>query len=61
MNGIFFPGLGIKFGYVPSSFTIFGLEIKLYAVVIAIGFILALLVSNREAKLSGQSEETYLD
>ena len=61
MNGIFFPGLGIKFGYVPSSFTIFGLEIKLYAVVIAIGFILALLVSSREAKLSGQSEETYLD
>ena len=61
MNGIHFPGLGIHFNNVPSGFTIFGIEIRLYAVVIAIGFILALMVSNREARLSGQDEETYLD
>ncbi|MCR5147777.1 MAG: prolipoprotein diacylglyceryl transferase [Eubacterium sp.] len=61
MNGIYFPGIGIKLGNVPSGFKIFGIEIKLYAVVIAVGFILALLIAAREAKMSGQDEETYLD
>ena len=61
MNGISFPGLGIKFGYVPSSIYIFGIEIKLYAVVITLGFFLALLISGREAKKSGQNPEDYLD
>ena len=61
MNGIHFPGLGIHFNNVPSGFTIFGIEIKLYAVVIVIGFVLALLISSREARLSRQDEETYLD
>ena len=61
MNGIHFPGLGIHFNNVPSGFTIFGIEVRLYAVVITLGFILALLVSCREARLSRQNEETYLD
>ncbi|MBQ6229878.1 MAG: prolipoprotein diacylglyceryl transferase [Eubacterium sp.] len=61
MNGIHFPGLGIHFENVPSSFNLFGIEIKLYAVVIAIGFMLALVVAGREARMSGQSEDTYLD
>ena len=61
MNGIHFPGLGIHFNNVPSGFTIFGIEVKLYAVVIVIGFVLALLISSREARLSRQDDETYLD
>ena len=61
MNGIHFPGLGIHFWNVPDGFTIFGIEIKLYAVVIALGFVLALLVASREARLSRQNEDTYLD
>ncbi len=61
MNGIHFPGLGIHFWNVLDGFTIFGIEIKLYAVVIALGFVLALLVASREARLSRQNEETYLD
>ncbi len=61
MNGIHFPGLGIHFNNVPSGFTIFGIEVRLYAVVIVIGFVLALLISSREARLSRQDDETYLD
>ena len=61
MNGIYFPGMGINFNNVPSGFTIFGIEIKLYGLFIATGFILAYLASLREAKRTGQNEEIYLD
>ena len=61
MNGIYFPGTGINFGNVPSGINVFGFEIKFYGMIIALGFILALLSAMREAKLSGQDEEKYLD
>ena len=61
MNGIYFPGSGISFGNVPSGINVFGFEIKFYGMLIALGFILALLSAMREAKLSGQDEENYLD
>ena len=61
MNGIYFPGTGINLGNVPTGINIFGFEIKFYGMLIALGFILAYLCSVREAKLSGQNEENYLD
>ena len=61
MDGIYFPGFGIKFPHVPSGITIFGFEIKFYAIVITLGFILAGAISQREARLTGQKDEDYLD
>lgn len=61
MNRIDFPNLGIHFGNVPTGFTIFGFEIKLYAIVIACGFLAAFAVASKEAKRTGQDQEMYLD
>ena len=61
MKGIFFPGIGIYFGNVPSSFSIFGFKITLYAIAITLGYILAYTMSVWMAKRSGQEEEDYLD
>jgi prolipoprotein diacylglyceryl transferase len=61
MDGIYFPGVGISFPNVPSGITIFGFEIKFYAIIITLGFILAGVISQREARLTGQKDEDYLD
>ena len=61
MNGIYFPGIGISFPDVPSGITIFGFEIKFYAIIITVGFLLAGYISQREARLTGQNDEDYLD
>ncbi|MCR5215032.1 MAG: prolipoprotein diacylglyceryl transferase [Eubacterium sp.] len=61
MNGIYFPGLGISFDNVPKGFHIGSFFLPLYAVVITTGFILAYFVSLKEAKRTGQDDETYLD
>lgn len=61
MDGIYFPGFGFNFPNVPSGIHIFGLEIKFYAIVITLGFILAGVIAQREARLTGQKDEDYLD
>ncbi len=61
MNGIYFPGLGIFFNNVPSGFSLFGVEIKFYGILIALGFMFAYIISAKEAKRTGQNEEVYLD
>ena len=61
MNGIYFPGIGLNFNNVPSGFSLFGFEIKFYGLIIASGFILAYLVSVKEAKRTKQDPEIYLD
>lgn len=61
MGDIRFPGLGIYLKDVPESFSLFGLEIKLYGFMIAIGFILAYIIATREAKRTGQDDELYVD
>ena len=61
MQGIYFPGLHIFFEKVVSSINPFNLHIALYAIVITIGFFLALFVALREARRTGQSEEDYYD
>lgn len=61
MNGIYFPGIGIDLTNVPSGFTIFGFTIKFYGLIIATGFMLALLISMKHAKKSGQNPDDYID
>ncbi len=57
---ISFPSLGIEFDP-PSYFTLFGLDIHLYGVVIAAGFALAVLYCARRAKDFGLQEDNVYD
>lgn len=61
MNGIGFPNLGLYLEYVPDGFRIFGVEIKLYGIVIALGVLIAYLIAVNEAKRTNQKQEDYLD
>ncbi len=61
MYDIQFPNLGITLKNVIDGFSIFGFEIKLYGVIIALGFLLAYFVIKQEAKRTNQDQETYLD
>ncbi len=61
MYDIRFPNLGIILKNVPDSFSLFGVEIKLYGLMIAIGFLTAYFIATREAKRTGQDDEIYVD
>ena len=61
MDGIYFPGLGISFPSVSDGFTIFGFTIKFYGLIIALGFVLALVIATREGRHTGLGEDDYLD
>lgn len=49
MNRIAFPGLGLEFNIDPTAFTIFGLEIQWYGIILATGIICAFLLFYRNA------------
>lgn len=61
MNDIRFPGLGITLHNVRDGISIFGFEIKFYGMIIALGFLLAYLLVNKESKRTKQPDELYLD
>ncbi len=63
MNGgdIAFPNLGIYLKDVPKDFTIFGIRITLYGVIIGIGVVLAFLLISRVAKRDGQDPDYFYD
>lgn len=61
MFDIRFPNLGIVLKNIKDGFSIFGFDIKFYGVIIALGFLLAFIVIGKEAKRTGQDDETYLD
>lgn len=46
MEKIGFPGLGLEFEINPTAFTVFGLDIQWYGVIIATGILLAFLLFN---------------
>ena len=58
---IAFPNLGIYLNNVPKSFHVFGFEIALYGVFIALGVLGGILMAAREAKKTGQNEDIYWD
>lgn len=57
---ISFPSLGIEIAP-PSYFTLFGLDIHLYGLVIALGFLFAVLYCAHRAKDFGLQEENVYD
>lgn len=61
MHNISFPGLGLEFDVNPNAFTVFGRDIKWYALIILTGMILAVFYSLRESKRVGISNDTVLD
>ena len=61
MNGIYFPGLGISLPNVPEGFTIFGVTIKFYGVIIAIGFVIALRLAISDGRKTGLKDDDYVD
>ena len=61
MNGIYFPGLGISLPHVPEGLTIFGVTIKFYGVIIAIGFVIALRLAISDGRKTGLKDDDYVD
>ena len=58
---IAFPNLGIYLRNVPKSFTIFGFQIALYGVIIAIGVLAGVLLAAHVAKLENVDPEVIWD
>ena len=60
-TAIAFPNLGIYLENVPKSFSIFGFEIALYGIIIAVGVVLAFAVITRAAKKDGIDPDDFYD
>lgn len=58
---IAFPNLGIYLENVPKNFSLFGIDIAFYGLIIAIGVMAGILIAAREAKLTGQNPDNYWD
>lgn len=58
---ISFPNLGITVDPSPVAFTIFGKDIYWYGIIIAVGFMLAVLYMMRRAKRFGITDDDVLD
>ena len=58
---IAFPNLGIYLENVPKSFSVFGIDIAFYGLIIGIGIIAGILMATREAKRTGQNPDDYWD
>lgn len=56
-----FPNLGIELSDLPKSFSIFGFEVAFYGLIIGLGIALAMALAFREAKLTGQNVDDYID
>lgn len=58
---ISFPNLGIEIEKLNNTFSVFGFEIAVYGLIIGIGVILGAALAFREAKITGQSVDDYID
>lgn len=56
-----FPHLGIYLEYVRKNFTVFGISIAYYGVIIAVGMLAGILLATYEAKRTGQNPDDYFD
>lgn len=56
-----FPNLGIYLDHVGKNISIFGFSIAYYGIVIVTGMMIAIWITQREAKRTGQNPEQYLD
>ena len=60
-NNVIFPNLGIELENLVKSISIFGFEIALYGIIIAMAVAVGYLTVQYQAKRSGQDPELYLD
>ena len=60
-DSISFPNLGIHLSHVPKSFTVFGITIALYGLIIGIGVVLAFLLIGEVAKRDGQDPDRFYE
>lgn len=59
---IWFVNLGIKINHLDKvAFTIFGIDVYWYGIIIACGMLLGLMVTIKEAKRTGQDSDFYID
>ncbi len=58
---IIFPGLGLEFTIDPVAISILGKEIYWYGIIIALGFLLAIIVATNEAKRLKVDPEYIMD
>ena len=56
-----FPNLGVDLDYVGKSIHIFGFEITIYGILIAVGMFLGIGLIVLEAKRKGCDQDRYLD
>ena len=61
MNTISFPGLGISVEVKRLAFSVFGLDVYWYGIIIAVGFLLAVLYCNHRTKDFGIKKDDLLD
>lgn len=60
-NTITFPNLGLTFNINRAAFSIFGLDVYWYGIIIACGLILALIYAFRESKRTGLDQDDLLN
>lgn len=58
---ISFPNLGIDIHNLPKTFSLFGFEIAFYGLIIGIGILAGMAIGFREAKITGQNVDDYVD
>ena len=56
-----FPNLGIHLPYVIKSFSVFGFEIAIYGIAMALGILAGLYVATWMAKKTGQNPDDYVN
>ena len=61
MNTVSFPGLGISVDLNRIAFSLFGLNIYWYGIIIAVGFLLAVLYCNYRTRDFGIKKDDFLD
>lgn len=60
-NAINFPGIGISFDIPEVAFSIFGLGIRWYGIIIALGFMLAFIYGMKRCEQFGFSQDDLMD
>jgi phosphatidylglycerol:prolipoprotein diacylglycerol transferase len=60
-NYVGFPGLGLEFNISRTAFSLFGIDIYWYALIIATGIVLAYFYCNMEGKKQGLNTDIFSD
>ncbi len=61
INNISFPGLGLEFEISRSLFSVFGIDVYTYGMIIAVGVILGFIYATREVDRQGISQDDFLN